>query len=29
MKIMGHRMAAVEDSRLLPLEEVLLNTQRD
>ncbi|MDQ1858247.1 DUF1330 domain-containing protein [Chryseobacterium sp. WLY505] len=29
MKIMGHRMAAVEDSRLLPLEEIVLNIQRD
>jgi virulence-associated protein VagC len=28
MKITGHRIAAIEDSRLLPLEEVLLNTQK-
>lgn len=28
MKIMGHRIAAIEDSRLLPLEEVLLNTRK-
>ncbi|MBV8326347.1 DUF1330 domain-containing protein [Chryseobacterium sp.] len=25
MKITGHRIAALEDSRLLPLEEILLN----
>lgn len=27
MKIMGHRIAAIEDSRLLPLEEILLNVK--
>ncbi|PWN65015.1 DUF1330 domain-containing protein [Chryseobacterium phosphatilyticum] len=27
MKITGHRIAAIEDSRLLPLEEVLMNTK--
>lgn len=26
MKISGHRTAAIEDSRLLPLEEVLINS---
>ncbi|MBK1895359.1 DUF1330 domain-containing protein [Chryseobacterium paridis] len=26
MKIAGHRTAAIEDSRLLPLEEILLNS---
>ena len=29
MKIAGHRTAAIEDSRLLPLEEVLLNSKKD
>ena len=28
MKIIGHRMAAIKDSRLLPLEEILLNGKR-
>lgn len=29
MKIIGHRIAAIEDSRLLPLEEILPNGKRN
>jgi hypothetical protein len=29
MKITGHRTAAIEDSRLLPLEESVLNSIKE